>query len=67
MLKTKKQKKIDHLEVEMDKVRSGLIYLKVLKQEEKFGLYSWRLNGKEKGMTNTFRGKNLISRLCLVY
>ena len=30
------------------------MYLEVLKQEEKFGSSFWRLNDREKGMTDAF-------------
>ena len=43
------------------------MYLKVLKQEERFGVYFWRLNDREKGTANAFSSNKLKSRLCLVY
>ena len=43
------------------------MYLGVLKQEEKFGLCIWRLNGGEKSKTNAFNCYKLTSNLCMVY
>ena len=43
------------------------MYLEVLKQEERFGVYFWRLNDREKGTANAFSSNKLKSRLCLVY
>ena len=43
------------------------MYLDLLKQPEMFGLSVWRLNDREKGMTNFFTNKKLTSKLCLVY
>ena len=42
------------------------MYLEVFKQEERFGLRFWRLNDREKGMTNIFSCFKLTSKLYLV-
>ena len=44
-----------------------LIYSDLLKQEEGFGLPVWRLNDREKGITNAFSGKKLTRKLYAVY
>ena len=43
------------------------MYFDVVKQKEKVDLGFWRLNDRQKGMTNAFSGKNQIVKLCLVY
>ena len=44
-----------------------LMYLKVQKQEWKFGLHFWRLNDGDKTKTNAFSGKKLTTNLCLLF
>ena len=44
----------------------GLMYLEVLKQEERFGLRVWRLSDREKGMTNVFSCYKLTGKLYIV-
>ena len=43
------------------------MYFEVDKLKESFGLYFWRLNDEEKGMTKAFRCYKLTSKMCLVY
>ena len=43
------------------------MYLKVLKQQEMFGLRFCRLNGKQKGMTDALSSYKLTKKLCVVY
>ena len=49
----------------MHKVR--LMYFKILKQKEMFGLSFSGLNKLEKGMSNGFSEMKLTSKLCLMY
>ena len=53
------------LEVKFHEVSSN--YLEVSKQQEKFGLYCWSLNDREKSTTSAFRSYKVSSKLCLVY
>ena len=43
------------------------MYLKVLKQEKRFGLCFWRLKDREKGTTNAFTSYKLTGKLYLAY
>ena len=42
------------------------MYLKVLKQEERFGLCFWTLNNRQKGTTNAFTSYKQKRKLYLV-
>ena len=54
------------LKAEM-KTKVWLKYLVMLKEVEKFGFLFWKLNNKEKYITDTFSHYKLTSKLCLVY
>ena len=43
------------------------MYLKVLKQQERFGLRSQRLNDRKKVRAKAFGSYKVTSKLCLVY
>ena len=44
-----------------------LMYLEVLKEEERFGLFLLMLNDRQKSMTNAFCSYKLTKKLCVVY
>ena len=44
-----------------------VLFLDLKMLGESFGVRFWRLNDGEKGMTDTFSGRKLTSKLCCVY